>query len=83
MQQKVFVWMLFLVLVPGVLLAQERKLKGKVVQVGELGEQIAEVGLTVTLDESGDTDNTNSHGLFGAFLPDRFKAGEKVTLQHR
>lgn len=40
MRQKVFVWLLFLVLVPGVLSAQERKLKGKVVRVGAQGEEL-------------------------------------------
>ena len=79
---KDFCLAVFVVVVPGVLSAQERKLKGKVVSVGEQGEESPEVGLMVTLDESGNTDNTNSHGVWG--LPARpLQSWRKSHSQHR
>ena len=72
--------MLVWVLVPGVLCAQERSLKGIVVGMGEQGERPPEKGLKVTIQATGDSTVTDVQGMFRLFLPAIFKAGEKVTL---
>ena len=72
--------MLFCVVLPGFLSAQERWLRGKVVSVDEHEQKRPEVNITVTMLETGDADNTNSLGLFRIFLKTIFKPGEKVTL---
>jgi hypothetical protein len=72
----VLCWGLF----PCGLLAQERWVKGRVVKVVEHSAKIPEVNVTVTLVETGDTDNTNTQGFFRIYLPKIFKAGEKVTF---
>ena len=73
--------MLFWVLLPGCLVAQERWLRGKVVHPGEHDEKVPEVNLTVTIEENGNADTTTSQGLFRIVLPDIFKPGDKVTLR--
>jgi tetratricopeptide (TPR) repeat protein len=72
--------MLMSLLLPGFVSAQERWLRGKVVRIGEHGEKIIEVNVTVALEGQGDPRSTNSQGEFRIFLKDIFKAGEKVTL---
>jgi hypothetical protein len=72
--------MFFCLLLPGFLSAQERWLRGKVVRIGEHGEKIIEVNITVVIEGQGNPRNTNSQGEFRIFLKDIFKAGEKVTL---
>jgi tetratricopeptide (TPR) repeat protein len=71
---------LFCLLVPGFLSAQDRWLRGKVVTIDEHEQKKPEVNLTVTMLATGDADNTNSMGLFRIFLKNIFKPGEKVTL---
>jgi len=62
--------MLLCLLLPGFLLAQERSLRGKVVRLGEHGEKILAVNITVALEGSGNPSNTNSQGEFRIFLND-------------
>src|SRR5262249_5157682 len=69
------------VLLPGCLVAQERWLRGKVMSPGAHDEPVPEVNLTVTIEENGNSDTTNSQGMFRVVLPDIFKPGDKVTLQ--
>jgi hypothetical protein len=71
--------MLFCLLLPEFLSAQERWLRGKVVSIGEHEQKKPKVNLTVTMLETGDADNANSLGLFRIFLKNIFKPGEKVT----
>src|SRR5262249_18332582 len=42
---------------------------------------VPEVNLTVTIEENGNSDTTNSQGMFRVVLPDIFKPGDKVTLR--
>jgi hypothetical protein len=70
---------LFCLLLPEFLSAQERRLKGVVIRVGEHGEKIPEANITVKLRGEGPT-KTNSFGEFRIFLRDIFKPGENVTL---
>src|SRR5712691_11871802 len=67
------------VLVPASLWAQERWLLGEVIHIGENGEKIPEVNVTVIMNLR-DRYNTDSRGVFRIFLPKAFKAGEKVRL---
>jgi tetratricopeptide (TPR) repeat protein len=70
-----------LLLLPVLLLAEERLLKGQVVLVKEHDETVAvEEGLEVTFKERGDKVRTKAQGLFRLFLPDVYKAGERITL---
>ncbi len=70
-----------LLLLPALLLAEERLLKGQVVLVKEHDETVAvEEGVEITFKERGDTVRTKAQGLFRLFLPDAYKAGEKITL---
>jgi len=68
-------------LIPCVLYAQERRtLNGSVVYVSEHEEPRPAGNLTVTIRETGNSDETNSIGIFRIYLPDIYKAGEKITL---
>jgi len=67
------------VLVPASLLAQDRSLRGKVIHIGENGEKIPEVNVTVIMNLR-DRDTTDSHGGFRIFLPKTLKAGERVRV---
>ncbi len=49
-------------------------------RIGENGEKLYEINVTVIMKQTGDRDNTDSRGRFRIFLPKAFKAGEKVTL---
>ena len=70
-----------LLLLPGVLYAEERRtLNGKVRSVREHEAPYAEANLTVTIQETNQSDVTNSVGIFRVFLPDIFKSGEKITI---
>ena len=70
-----------LLLIPGILYAEERRtLNGKVISVREHEEPYAEANLTVTIQETNQSDVTNSVGIFRIFLPDIFKSGEKTTI---
>ena len=81
MMRRALVWMgLLCLLLPSVLVAQERWLRGKVVRLGEHDEKLPEVNLTVTIEETGNTDTTNSGGMFRITLPEIFQPGDKVTL---
>jgi tetratricopeptide (TPR) repeat protein len=80
MQSYTSLCVMIFVLLPSLLSAQERWLRGSVVSIGEHQGKIPEVNIMVTIKETGDTRNTNSQGLFRIFLKDIFKAGEKVTL---
>ncbi len=72
---------LLILLIPCMLYAQERRtLNGKVVRIGKHGELHPEANLTVTLQETNQSDVTNSIGIFRIFLPDIFKTGEEITL---
>src|SRR5215470_15913173 len=67
-------------LLPGCLVAQDRKLRGIVVHLGTHEEKVLEVNLTVTIRENGNSQTTNSQGLFSIALPENFEPGAKVTL---
>lgn len=69
-----------LLLVPSLLLAQERFLNGRVVFIEQSKEPRPAVGLDVTIEETRDTTRTKVQGLFRIRLRDLFRAGEKVTL---
>jgi hypothetical protein len=56
--------MIFCLLSPGFLSAQQRSLRGIVVRTDEYEQKKPEVNITVTMLETGDVDNTNSLGYF-------------------
>jgi TPR repeat protein len=56
-------------------------LKGKVVLVGVQDQASPAAGITVTLEETGDSLRTKAGGLFNLLLPDGFRPGERITLQ--
>jgi len=58
-------------------------LRGTVVLVGVQHEITPAEGVTVTLEETGDSLRTKAGGLFNLKLPDGFRPGEKITLQVR
>jgi tetratricopeptide (TPR) repeat protein len=80
MYRHVVLSVLLWVLVPALLWAQERWLRGEVIHIGGNGEELPEVNITVIMKQTGDRDTTDSRGRFRVFLPKVFKAGEKVTL---
>ena len=80
MHRRILLSVTLWVLLPAFLSAQEQWLKGKVVRVGEHGQEIPQVNVTVTIEEIGNSGNTTSHGVFRILLPLTFKAGEEVTL---
>src|SRR5262245_46501123 len=79
MHRRVVFSVLLWVLVPASLWAQERWLRGEVIHIGENGEKIPEVNVTVIMNLT-DRSNTDSLGAFRISLPKAFKAGEKVRL---
>jgi len=80
MHRRVVLYMLLWVLVPASPWAQERWLRGEVIHIGGNGEKLPEVNVTVIMKQTGDRDTTDSRGRFRVFLPNAFKAGEKVIL---
>ena len=80
MHRHILLGLVFAVLLPTVLCAQEQWLRGKVVRVGELGQEVPEVNVTVTIEEVGNPGNTTSQGTFRILIPQAFKAGDKITL---
>ena len=80
MHRRVVLHVLLWVLVPTSLWAQERWLRGEVIRIGGNGEKLPEVNVTVIMKQTGDRDTTDSRGRFRVFLPNIFKAGEKVIL---
>jgi tetratricopeptide (TPR) repeat protein len=80
MHRRVVLYVLLWVLVPASLWAQERWLRGEVIRIGGNGEKLPEVNVTVIMKQTGDRDTTDSRGRFRVFLPNAFKAGEKVIL---
>lgn len=65
---------------PGTALSADRRLKGKVLLVGDHDELTPAEGVEVFLDQTGDPVRTQANGLFSLFLPDAFKPGEQVKL---
>jgi tetratricopeptide (TPR) repeat protein len=80
MRRRVMFYVLLWVLVPASLWAQERWLRGEVIHIGGNGEKLPDVNVTVIMKQTGDRDTTDSRGCFRVFLPNAFKAGEKVIL---
>ena len=80
MPRRVVLYVLLWVLVPASLWAQERWLRGEVIHIGGNGEKLPDVNVTVIMKQTGDRDTTDSRGRFRIFLPNAFKAGEKVIL---
>ncbi len=81
MIKRILISVLLITLIPFALPAEERRtLNGKVVSVGENGELNLEPDISVTIQETSQSDVTNSLGVFRIFLPAIFKSGEKVTL---
>ncbi|NIR51754.1 hypothetical protein GWO43_24570 [candidate division KSB1 bacterium] len=73
---------LCVLLISNALLAQQQKwLSGEVVKLDENGQRVAEVGVTVTVKETRNSDRTDANGLFRIALPGYYKAGEKITLR--
>ena len=76
--------LLIVFLLPGMVFAQSRReLKGEVVIVGKHQGLVPVPNTEVLHKLSGNKDRTNSDGFFRLFLPDRFKAGEKIALTVR
>src|SRR5262245_27620701 len=80
MHRRIVLYVLLWVLVPASLWAQERWLRGEVIHIGGNGEKLPEDNVTVIMKQTGDRDTTDSRGRFRVFLPNIFKAGEKVIL---
>jgi tetratricopeptide (TPR) repeat protein len=80
MHRRVVFYVLLWVLIPASLWAQERWLRGEVIHLGGNGEKLPEVNVTVIMKQTGDRDTTDLRGRFRVFLPNAFKAGEKVIL---
>lgn len=81
MHRRVVFYVLLWVLVPASLWAKEptRWLRGEVSHIGENGEKIPEINVTVIMNLM-DRSTTDSFGSFRILLPEAFKAGEKVRL---
>ena len=79
-RQKIAIVPLFFAFCISAFAQQRRELKGEVFIVGENGEKIPQAKLIVTLKETGNSDDTNDHGLYFIALPDYYKPGEKTTL---
>ena len=77
MHRRILLSVVLGVLLPAFLSAQEQWLKGKVVRVGEHGEEIPEVNVTVTIEEIGNSGNTTSQGIFRISLPQTLKLGKR------
>ena len=80
MHRRIVLCVLLWVLVPASSWAQERWLRGEVIHIGGNGEKLPDVNVTVIMKQTGDRDTTDSRGRFRVFLPNAFKAGEKVIL---
>ncbi|HVR95041.1 MAG TPA: hypothetical protein VMW27_00395, partial [Thermoanaerobaculia bacterium] len=52
-----------------------RELRGKVFHLGENGYKVLERNLIVTLDETGDSDETSDLGIFRLPLSSKLKPG--------
>ena len=64
-----------------ILVAQEaRQLKGELISVGEHEGRMPVTGITITIKETGDSDKSDARGFFKIFLPEKFQAGDKITL---
>ena len=81
MKRNPALYLICLWLLPILGLAQGQILKGQVLLVGDHDETKPTVGVDVMLKQTGDTVTTLAGGLFRLYLPDRFKAGEEITLQ--
>ena len=80
MKRNLALYLICLWLLPTLGLAQGQILKGQVLLVGDHDETKPAVGVDVILKQTGDTVTTVAGGLFRLYLPDRFKAGEEITL---
>ncbi len=80
MKRSIFVGVILLLMLPSLVLARDRELRGHVVLVGLHDETTPAVGVDVTHKETGNTVRTKAKGLFRLFLPDLFRAGETITL---
>ena len=60
MLRRLLLGVVLTVFLPTFLLAQEQWLRGKVVGVGDLGQEVPEVNVTVTIEEVGNSGNTTS-----------------------
>ena len=78
---KFLICLLFCVLLAPSLYAQDRYLQGRLQSIGEYDEWLPEVGIGVTILEANASDTTKEDGKFRIFLPDKFKAGDQVTLE--
>ena len=61
--------------------AAKPELRGNVFILGQQDERTPVVNTTVRIEETGDTDVTIEGGAFRIFLPEIFRAGDKITLQ--
>ena len=79
--KRIVLFIPLLITIPLVLYAEEKRtVSGTVVSVGEHGEMNTDTNLTVTIQETSQSDVTNSIEIFRLFLPHIFKPGEKITL---
>jgi tetratricopeptide (TPR) repeat protein len=58
----------------------DRELHGRIFHVGKHGEKVPEAGIVVTLQETGNSRDTNDQGIFRLPLPPAFQPGGRVTL---
>jgi hypothetical protein len=79
-KRRLFLAAIFLLAFPAWRFAEAAVLKGQVLLIGVHNETTPAVGVEVTLLETGDSVLTKAGGLFRLFLPDVFKAGERVRL---
>ena len=78
---KIILYLLvYFVVTPALPALAKRELRGKVYILGEHDELTPVTNTTVRLEATDDSDVTTASGTFRIFLPDVFKAGEKVTL---
>ena len=75
--------LLVTLLVPELVWAQERFLRGEVVSLGPQGEKVPDRGVEVLLKEVGNTTTTNDDGLFRLTLTSALPVGWRVTLAVR
>ena len=80
MKRPILLGVVLLLMLPTLVYAAGRALKGQVLLVGPHDQATPAVGVDVTLRETGDSVRTKAQGLFRLFLPEAFKAGERVTL---
>ena len=83
MKKLYVLYLLFLLITPHLLLAQQsRELQGTVEILDEQGQRVGWAdNVKVTIAETQGSDVTNSNGFFRIPLPEIFRGGDEVELQ--